>query len=107
MKKSSQKLDENFLKNLSSKAKNYKYWITLSYNIPTEEILDFFRKFFTRKMEQKNVRVRPVLGYNLIILAIIFFGLSILLNTKKRFIVSLLLIFLPPSFAQEKNREGP
>ena len=99
------KLDENFLKELSSKAKNYKYWIALSYNIPTEEIINFFRQFFTRKMEQKNVRVKPVWGFNLIILAIILLISSILLNTKKRFIVPIILFLLNPCLAQEETNE--
>ncbi|MCY4524042.1 MAG: VWA domain-containing protein, partial [Halobacteriovoraceae bacterium] len=100
------KLNEDFLKSLSSKVSNYKYWIALSYNIPTEEIIIFFKKFFVKNMKEKDVRIKPVLGYNLIIWAIIFLSVSILLNIKKRFIIPLLIMISHSAYSQIKTEEA-
>lgn len=104
------KLDENFLKKLGEEVDSYKYWVALSYSIPTEEILSFFRTKFQTKLSQGNIRIRPVKGYHLISLGIVLLTLSFLLRLKKSFIVPLLIIFtlfnIENSYAQMDEGEG-
>ena len=54
----------DFLKKLGSFAKNYKYWIALSYNMPTQEILSFFGKIHEGKLKEE----RQLLGECLVIM---------------------------------------
>lgn len=89
------KLDENFIRKLGRKAKNYKYWIANSYSLPTEEVLSFYRKSFSKTAGKGDVKVRPVFSYLILIPAIIFYIISVLLGRFKSFkpIVMLLLLF--------------
>lgn len=54
------KLNESYLKGLESKIKNFKYWIVQSYNIPTDEILSFFKVKFQANLAKGSSIVQPV-----------------------------------------------
>jgi Ca-activated chloride channel family protein len=88
------KLDESFLKRLGGFAKNYKYWIALSYNMPTKEILNFFGRIHEGKLKKGTTTVRPVLGHRVILTGIVFFILASFLNVFKSWsVVASLLMF--------------
>ena len=78
--------------------KNFKYWIATSYIIPTDDILQFFRGIYKKKLGETDIRIRPVFGHLIVILGILIYFLSSLLSIGKSFqkptalIVSFLLL---------------
>ncbi len=102
------KLDEEFIKGLGSKIKDFRYWIATSYSLPTEEIMSFFTKLHRLKQSKNNFRIRPVLTNYLLVPAMLFLLISILLKMKKSFILPLLLFSLISfrTHSQEKE-EAP
>jgi len=98
------KLDEDFLKKLSTVIKNYKYWIATSYSIPTEDILNFFNRINKIKESDGEFRVRPVLTNYLLVPGMVLLILSTLLKFSKIFIpLVLLLLVNVNAFSQQDN----
>lgn len=101
------KLDEAFLKKLSSKISSYRFWIASSYSLPTSEILDFFNRQFKLKTSQNQFRVKPVLTHYLLIPSLLLMALSMLLRMKNPFLVVLVIVvmsnFSLETYAQEKE----
>lgn len=54
------KLNEDYLRGLEGKIKNFKYWIVQSFNIPTDEILSFFKAKFQMNLSKGSSIVQPV-----------------------------------------------
>lgn len=102
------RLNEDWLKSLSSKVKTYNYWIANSYTIPTEEILGYFNKYFSKKINKGNAVVRPVKVDAFLIPSIIFFTISFLLYYPQGFALPVLIVtFLlsPDTFAVDVNKD--
>ncbi len=72
------KLDEEQMKSFGKIFKNYKYWIALSYSIPTDEILTFFREKSSSGSEERDHVSRPVKMHYLVIPSLFLILLSIL-----------------------------
>jgi len=89
------KLDEEFLKRLGRKIPSFKYWIALSYSIPTEEIIDFFRSQHKLKTEKGSIRTRPVFAKYLMLPAMILLSLSLLMKNFRSFSTALILLIMP------------
>lgn len=85
-------LDESWLKSFGRSHDLYKYWVALSYNVPTEDVLGFFEKVFNDRLSKGEMRYRPVLGFPLILA----FFILIILN-------SILSLF--PTFRVKKVKE--
>lgn len=83
------KLNEDYLKGLSGKINNFKYWIALSYNLPTVGILDFFRNLHKEKYSKGVVSVRPVKMEYLVLPFIFFFCLAMFFSGFKSFKIPL------------------
>ncbi len=90
------KLDEKSLKDLGSSIKNYKYWIASTYNLPTDQILNFFRKSFSNSFSKGNMTVRPVKGYWLIISFILIYCVSVLIGRMRSYTFVLLVCLILP-----------
>lgn len=88
------KLNEDFLKKLSGKVKSYKYWIVQSYNLPTDEIVSFFRNKFLTSLKKSKATIKPVLAHCLVIPAMVLGTLSYLLLLFPRFAVQLAIVCL-------------
>lgn len=110
------KLNENWFKSFAENHRFYKYWVAQSYNVPTEEVLDFFSKVYNRRMSDGEVRFRPVWGLPIIALAFASLLLSSLFGIRKTFIKQSSLVFLlcfglsflnSPSIAQDKKEPEP
>tara|TARA_R110002072_G_scaffold288917_1_gene455539 strand:+ start:224680 stop:226395 length:1716 start_codon:yes stop_codon:yes gene_type:complete len=86
------KLDENFLKKLGSKINSYKYWVVQSYNLPTEEILEFFKSKFIKSLQKSKAVVKPVLNHYVVIPGIFFLTISYMLSMTSPFLTSLLIL---------------
>lgn len=74
------RLNENFLKKLGAQSNNYKYWIALSYSMPTDEVLRFFGKIHELSLKKGTTTIQPVYGHYVVGIAIIFFILSTIFN---------------------------
>jgi Ca-activated chloride channel homolog len=102
------KLDENHLKELGTKIKNFNYWVATSYSLPTEKILSFFTKINKLKQSNNDFRVRPVMANYLMLPGLLFLGLSFLLGKRKVFIMLSLLMISFITFAQQpKEKKEP
>jgi Ca-activated chloride channel family protein len=78
-------LNENFLKNLGARIKNYQYWVAQSFSLPTDEVLSFFNKTFKKRFDESQIRVKTVYGHYLILLALLLWTISFLLKLGKNF----------------------
>ncbi|WP_372651930.1 VWA domain-containing protein [Halobacteriovorax sp.] len=88
------RLNEKNIKDFVNRTKNSKYWISLSYSLPTDEILDFFRLKFQSKLSKGQTRVRPVLVKYLIIPAVLVYFISFLFSLRRSYVaLGLLLMF--------------
>ena len=72
------RLVEDNIKAIGSNIENFRYWIALSYDLPTEEILSFFRNSFTENLTKKSMDISPVLMHYVVIVAIILYILSLI-----------------------------
>ncbi len=102
------RLNEVNIKKFVNRTKNSKYWISLSYSLPTDEILDFFRQKFQSKLSKGQSRIQPVLMKYLIVPAVLIYLLSYLISLRRSYVVlSLLFIFFLPTVrpvtAEEKE----
>lgn len=97
------KLDNNFLKGLGRRIKNYEYWVATSYSLPTQEIANFFSKIHTDKNKKNDFRIKPVWANYLMVPGVILLCISFLLSRGKIFILTAFLSLLSLSvFAQVK-----
>lgn len=108
------KLDENYIKKIGKSVKNYKYWITNSYSLPTEEILSFFRAMYKNSQNKGDQRIRPVLSHFILIPGIMLYCLSVLFGRMKTFkqVIIVLLCFvqflsLPVKAETEEEKSKP
>lgn len=100
------KLDENFLKKMGKKVKNYRYWVANSYSLPTDEIISFFRSSYNKTVGKGDLRIRPVFSHLILIPAILLYCIGVLLGRFKTFTTAILLClisFSSPSKANEKE----
>jgi Ca-activated chloride channel family protein len=79
------KLNESIIKGMGKDFKNFKYWIATSYIIPTDDILQFFRGIYKKKLGETDIRIRPVYGHYIVVLGIFVYFLSSLLGLGKSF----------------------
>lgn len=74
------RLDEGFLKLITGKIKNSKYWIATSYSMPVDEVLSFFKKSFSKKIKN-DVKAKPAKFEILIIPGLVFLFISFILSS--------------------------
>lgn len=86
------KLDEEWMKRLEGRVENYRYWISNSFSLPTQEIIAFFRTKFLTKFNKGAIRVRPVLAEYLVIPGVILLSLSFLCYLPNQWILSSLIL---------------
>ncbi len=90
------KLNESAIKGMGKDFKNFKYWISTSYTIPTDDILSFFKSIYKKKLGETDIRIRPVYGHILIGIFILLYFISSLFSLGKSFSkpLTILIIFL-------------
>jgi Ca-activated chloride channel family protein len=114
-------LDESWLKSFGQSHDLYKYWVAMSYNVPTDDVLSFYEKVFDKRLSKGEMRYRPVLGLPFIIGFFIFISLYSILglfstfhtekakNVAKSLLVVLgvviLSLFDTKSYAQDEKKE--
>ncbi|MBT7608514.1 MAG: VWA domain-containing protein [Bacteriovoracaceae bacterium] len=100
------KLDENFLKSFQKIAKNYKYWVSTSFTIPTENILDFFRNQHRESLSKGLVRSRPVYAKYILVPALLLYLFANILTLKPAFMTCFLLFGLMTPLSDPSAQEG-
>ena len=89
------KLNEDYIKQLGTKVKNYRHWIASSYTIYTDEIIKFFEKSFLEELESsRQAIIRPVWSHYIASLGIIFYILSAIFSQFRSFQKCIIIFFL-------------
>ncbi len=103
------RLNEENIKDFVNRTKNSKYWISLSYSLPTDEILDFFRLKFQSKLSKGQTRVRPVLVKYIVIPAVLIYLLSFIFSLRRSYVaLSLFFALLSyPDYSKAQDKEEP
>lgn len=96
------KLDEKYFRQVVADIPSAKYWLTNTYSLPSEEILDFFTKEKVKGESKQDMIVRPVMMEwivlpSLMVLTVAFIMKSIRITTL------LLLLTLTNSYADDKD----
>jgi Ca-activated chloride channel family protein len=97
------KLNENFFKKATADIPSAKYWMTNSYSLPSEEILDFFKTANRKGNEQQDMVIKPVLMEWIVVPSVILLFLSYFFKSIRVFSLGLLLI-ISPSYSQEETK---
>lgn len=103
------KLDEAYLDKIASLFSRSKKWIVLSFNIPTEEILNYFREGATSSEGVDQNKIRPVRSQWLMGAGLLLYILSVLI-TQLRGYSTLLILFASLFFTNnylEASDEAP
>ncbi|MBY0516200.1 MAG: VWA domain-containing protein [Bacteriovoracaceae bacterium] len=97
------RLNEEFFKKATSDNPNSKYFIVENYDLPTEEILDFFSKQKTAEKEGENI-IRPVALERWAVPGLVLISMSLILRFFKPIGLAIFLaLSLTNLSAQEKN----
>ncbi len=88
------KLDEENLKALSRIIPTFKRWIALSYTVPSEEIIEFFREQYITSLKKGLVSTRPTLAKPILTIGFLILLTAILLRFFPAFSPLILLVSL-------------
>ncbi len=102
------RLDEKYLEKIASLFQRSKKWIVLSFSMPTEEVLTFFREGATKSDGFDLTKIRPVFSQYLVAISILLYALSVLLaNATSYSVLTITLILILPNIAksQEQNEK--
>lgn len=89
------KLNENFFKSTAKKIATAKYWLTNSYSLPSDEILDFFTKQKTKGNGEQEMVVKPVLVHWMIIPSVLLLLLASIFKSIRIFSLGIVLVIFP------------
>lgn len=97
------RLNEDFLKKMAQYSNNYMYKIVTSYNLPTNEILEFFNKKFLKANSSGQVSQRPVWSHYVAMLGVIVIAISIMFKRLNQIILMLVVFtsFQPKAHGQD------
>ncbi|MBL6990015.1 MAG: VWA domain-containing protein [Bacteriovoracaceae bacterium] len=104
------KLDEKALKRLGGNIKNFKYWVSQSLTLPTEEVINFFRSKFKKKLRNSEYKIRPVYAKYLVVPALLLIIISLIFKMSNTFTSTVIvtiyilsnLIYSTPLAAKDK-----
>jgi Ca-activated chloride channel family protein len=94
------KLNENFFKTLASESSGIRYWITSSYSLPSDDIINFFRGENAATGEEQDMIIRPVMMEWIVVPSLIFLLVSYFLKSIRIFTLGIFFV-LSPVFSQE------
>lgn len=96
------KLNENFFKDAVADMPSGKYWLTNTYSLPSEEILEFFTGEKVKGNNQQDMVIKPVLMEWVVIPGLILLFLSYFFKAIRVFSLGMLLLIMP-IYAQEQE----
>ncbi len=79
------KLNEQYIKGLGKQINDFDYWIVNSFNLPTTEIIDFFRTKYVSGGSLGEVRTRKAYGQYPMSIFVLLYIISVLLSRFKTF----------------------
>ena len=98
------RLNEDFFIRITKNNSQMKYWLANTYNLPSDEIVQFFKGRLDKKETQQDISIKPVLSHLILIPAILSLIFSVILKYLRPFI-ALSLIFCHLSYGAEKKRD--
>ncbi len=102
------KLNESFFKKAVASIPSGKYWLTNSYSLPSEEIIEFFQTEKLKGNEEQDMVIRPVLMEWIVIPSLLILFLSYIFKSIRIFTLSLFLIISTGHAQdQEEKKELP
>lgn len=108
------RLNEKYIKNLGDGVSDFEYWIVNSFNLPTNEIIDFFRNKYIAGGAVGEARARKSYGEYPIALFILCYVLSVVFSRFKTFkavsavvlcVLGFSLMFSPQILMAEESEE--
>lgn len=103
------KLDEQYLDKIVSSFNRGKKWVVLSYSMPTEEILSFFRSGSTNTETIDQNKIRPVRSQWLVAAGVLIYILAILMGHFKSYttLAILMIFYIAPIIKTDASTEKP
>lgn len=89
------KLNEQFFKKVVSDVPSGEYWLANTYNLPSDEILEFFKGEKMNAEKQQDMIIKPVLMEYIVVPALVLLMLSYFFKAIRIFTLSFFLILLP------------
>jgi Ca-activated chloride channel homolog len=94
-------LNEEFFRDLSGRARNSRYWIAHSFNMPSDDALRFLNETFERELSESEIVIRPVWTYPLIAAALVLLSIWGMLSNLNSFRIAVVLLALSASVEQK------
>lgn len=95
------KLHEEFFKKTVADIPSADYWLANTYNLPSDEILDFFKTEKLDGNKQQDMVIKPVLMEWLVVPALLLFILSYFMKAIRIFTLGICFMILPVQAADE------
>ena len=92
------KLGRSWIRSLEKKADNFAYWLLDGPQLPSDELISFLQKSSIGKDKRRETLGKPVVGNYLVIMAVIFYVLSVILRRKNVYLPAPLLTLLMLAF---------
>lgn len=98
------RLNETFFKKVSADLPSSQYWLANTYNLPSDEIIEFFKGEIKKGQTQQDMVVKPVMMEWIVIPGLILIALALIIKQFRVFTLSILII-CSVAQAQEKAPE--
>lgn len=95
------RLNEDFFKKVTADIPSGSYWLANSYNLPSDEIMEFFSGQMAKGDKEQDMVIKPVLLEWIVLPALLLLALSYILKSIRVFTLGVFL-FMMPVQAEEK-----
>jgi Ca-activated chloride channel family protein len=87
------RVDESFLQGLEKKIHLYKYWKVGLLELPTKQIIAFFKQSYQARSSLRDISIRPVYTHYLVIVSIGCLIISVILGFKTSFFYGIFFLY--------------
>jgi Ca-activated chloride channel family protein len=87
------RLNEGFFKKVSADLPSSQYWIANSYNLPSDEIIEFFKSELKKGQTQQDMVIRPVMMEWIVLPGLLLIGLALIIKQIRVFTLGLFIVF--------------
>jgi len=87
------RLNEGFFKKVSADLPSSQYWIANTYNLPSDEIIEFFKSELKKGQTQQDMVIRPVMMEWIVVPGLLLIGLSLIIKQIRVFTLGVFVIF--------------
>lgn len=99
------KLNESYFKDVVQQIPSGKYWLTNTYSLPSEEILQFFSREDKKSDTEQDMIIKPVLMEYIVLPSLLILVVGYVLKFFKVFAVILIMLHLPLGYSQEEEKK--